>query len=183
MRWITREAMLALPWSSPRMRELVAAALDRPGVAAVSAHQRDGGRLTAAAHPSVPPTWGDDVLAVCLTRAAPAPSPPAKAPRRPQEARSAPPPALPPAPAASAPGRPASRTAQALALLDGGSTMTEAAKAVGIGIATLSHAVKRRALPRCSHCGQTLRQGAYPRSPAGPSADAATGPSDAPSEV
>lgn len=198
---VTREALLALPWATPGMRDKLTAALERPGVLAVTASRTADGRLSARAWPAtdgLPRPWPPEVIAVVLTAAGEAAHrPPARRARRPQEALQGADPALPPAPASDAllgaaaadarerpradanarertladaapqPAGATSRTAQALALLDGGLTMTEASRRAGIGLATLSHAVKRRAQPRCPCCGQTLRPGAYPRPPAG----------------
>lgn len=151
MQPITRDAFLALPWSDS-VRQRVADALKRS--AAVSAH-REGRRLRAIAWPDIPDDYGPDVVAVCLRVDAPE-----DADGRSRTLADA---GIDRAVAADAKKGP-SRTAKALALLDAGSTMTEAARAAGIGLPTLSNAVKRRqTLPRCPHCGQTIRP-TYPPS-------------------
>ena len=151
MQPITREAFMALPWSDS-VRQRVADALKRSAV--VSAH-REGRRLRAIAWPDIPDDYGPDVVAVCLRVDAPE-----DADGRSRTLADA---GIDRAVAADAKKGP-SRTAKALALLDQGVSMKDAAERVGITIAAVYNAQKRRqTLPRCPHCGQTIRP-TYPPS-------------------
>lgn len=136
---LDRTQFLALAWTAS-MRPRIEAALSREGVAAVSAHQ-DGRRLTAKHWPDIPDDWGADAVAYCL--ASPKPAEPV---------------------AADAKKNGLSRTAQALALVDQGMPVAKAAEQAGVSIWAVYNARKRReTLPRCPHCGQTIRP-TYPAS-------------------
>lgn len=147
----TLEEFLALPWS-PRVRAGIDLALAAPGRPVLVALHVPGSPVRAMVYPTMPASLPGDTIAVYRKPAAKAPTAP-QAPSRNPEPRDV-------YPAAG------SRTAKALAMVDTGSTPTEAAQALGISPPTVFAALARRArADRCPCCGQ-VRRPTYPQAPA-----------------
>lgn len=139
----TLDQFLALPWSD-RVRAGIQATLAASGSPVLVALQVPGGPARAMVYPRMPARLPADAIAVYRK-----PAPPKRGRKAPET--------LPEG---------ASRTAQALALVDAGKTPTEAAKALGISPPAVFQALARRArADRCPCCGQTLARAAYPIQP------------------
>lgn len=142
MNQLELDAFLELPWSD-NVRHVLRAKVWRDDVIALAAVDADG-RLVAQAWSRWPRPLPTNLVAVWCKRA-----PPAKPKRKPRAKPAAAPAELPPN---------ASRTAQAVALVDQGMTAYQAARQLGIQQSAVSRALSRRAARRvCPTCSQVIR--------------------------